>query len=464
MKRIASVFLAMLMCNWLVAQTYYVSSTEGLETNDGLSAQTPKKDLHSMPKKNVTILLKRGDVFWGGISGYENCTISAYGQGERPVICGFKVLVNTDAWKDEGNGLWSLDLSNTEVFRGNVEKKSDATFNNIGFIYDAANDKIYGRNLSSPDSLKKTLDFFTTAYYTRDDIKEHPINSVIVRSDRNPSIYGNLCFPAAQFGVDRMTNCKISGIAVVGFSLFGMVHLNGGYVEDCQIDMIGGAIQIGYKVRTRYGNGIELWYQYCDNTITNCLISRTYDSATTLQASGNLKSNPRNNHFVGNRIYKCRQAFEHFMNPSDGSMIAYENCEFSRNICYMMGDNEFESPEPRDCNILSYENKAKPITIKNNVFFGGNHLDGTGIDEGMSGNKVYLFEDQYLYTRHWLKDKRKIVSGANKAVKQYKAVAQDKSKIVVLRRGSKKAKREDRKIRRKVDWKPVDLHLERIAN
>ena len=324
-KIVVSFFLFVCLLSSSYGQTFYISTTEGSVDNDGLSAKTPKKDLHSVPKKDVTILLKRGDVFWGGISGYENCTISAYGQGERPVICGFKVLFNTDAWKDDGNRLWSLDLSNTMDFRGNVEKESDATFNNIGFIFDAENNRIYGRNLCSPDSLKKTLDFFTTACYTRDDIKRHPFKGVIVKSDRNPSVYGNLCFPMFQRGISDMKDCVINGIAVVGFSRMGMERLSGCTVSDCQIDMIGGGIQVGNRKRTRFGNGIELWYDCCDNTISNCLISRTFDCATTIQANGNVKSSPRNNHFVNNRIYKCRQAFEHFLNPDDGSLILYDN-------------------------------------------------------------------------------------------------------------------------------------------
>lgn len=439
-----------------------MSSSEGSDENDGLTDQNPKRDLSGIPKENVTILLKCGDVFWGGISGYKNCTLSSYGKGERPVICGFKVLVNTSAWNDEGYGLWSIDLCRSEDFRGNVEKKFDTTFNNIGFIYDPSNDRLFGRNVDALESMRDEMDFFTTSYYSKEDIEAHPFGIVTVKSARNPSELGNLCFPAAQYGVDRMTNCTIKGIAIVGFSLFGMVHLTGCYVEDCQIDMIGGAVQIGHNTRTRYGNGIELWYQYCDNTIINNLISRTYDCALTIQASGDIKSNPRNNHFVNNRIYKCRQAFEHFMNSSNGALIQYENCEFSGNTCYLMGDNEFDCPEGRDCNILSYENKAKPITISNNVFFGGNHLDGTGLDEGMENNTVFLYVDQYLHTIHWHSNKNTILSQSEDSVERYRIVAKDASRIVILTRGSVRANWIERRIRRKVSWKPVNLHLESI--
>lgn len=446
----------------ILAQTYYVSSTIGSNKNDGLSEMTPKCDLSDVPKKDVTIRLKCGDVFWGGIKGYTNCIIESYGQGPRPVLCGFKVLKNLEAWKSAGSDLWILDLSNGKDFVGNIGNESNATINNIGFIYNPKLDKLYGRNVSELDSLKNEMDFFTSIFYSYEDVEKHPFKTVILKCEKNPAFLGNLCFPMSQHGIDQMSNCCIRGIAVVGFSKMGMVHFKECLVEDCQIDMIGGAIFLGNTRRSRYGNGIEFWYQYIDNTVTNCLISRTYDCATTIQANGIIQSNPRNIHFIRNRIYKCRQAFEHFINPSDKTLLQYENCDFSGNICCLMGDNDFNCPEPRDCNILSYEEDEKPITINNNVFWGANHLDGTISSADMGRNTVYLYTDQYLYTRHWHKDKRTIKSDEEGAINRYRKVTGDKSKIIVLKRGSKKALRLEKKIKKKIAWKPVELHLERI--
>lgn len=463
MNKILISFFFLFCCLSLsYGQTFYISSTEGANDNDGLSELTPKNDLRSVPKKGVTILLKRGDVFWGGISGYEDCTISYYGKGDRPVICGFKVLWNVDAWEAVGNNLWRLDLSNNDNFKGNIRLHYDAGNNNIGFIYDADKDKLYGRNVVGIDSLKNEMDFYTSPYYKSEDVKNNPFKYVIVKSKGSPAKYGKLCFPMFQSGAQKMKNCKIKGLSFIGFSRMGMYDLNECEVDDCQIDLIGGGIQIGYRTRTRFGNGIELWYSCNNNIIKNCLISRTYDCATTIQANGIIKYNPHNNLFIGNRIYKCRQAFEHFMNSSDGAEIKYEDCAFSNNICLFMGDNEFNSPEKRDCNILSYENKEKSLMINDNVFFGANHLDGNDIGEGMRGNRVYLYEDQYLYICHWQPAKKTIMANKRESITDYKALISDNSKIVVLKRGSWKAKRIERKYRKKVNWRPVDLHLERL--
>lgn len=443
------------------SQTYYVSSSQGSNVNDGLTPQTPKKDLCDVPKEGVSILLKRGDVFWGNMSGYTNCTISSYGFGDRPVICGFKVLVNPDAWKFEGNQLWSLDLRNTTDFRGAIEKEPSNTINNIGFIYDPLHNRVFGRNLRSTDLLTQEMDFYTSSYFTTQDIKEHPFGTVIVKSTKNPAEMGCLCFPIAANGLSDMRNCRIQGLAIVGFSRNGIIHIQNCTVENCQIDLIGGGIFTGFQYWVRAGNGVELWYTYCDNTITNCIISRTFDCATTIQANGVIRSNPRNNRFVGNRIYKCRQAFEHFLNPSDNTLWQYDNCEFSNNICYLMGDNEFDSPELRDCNILSYENDPKEVIIRNNTFFGGNHLDGSGFSGGMNGNIIFIYEDQYLYTRHWGKDSPLITCENDDAIFLYREAIEDNSDIVVLKRGSLKARIIEWRIRRRVNWKPIRLHFEK---
>ena len=307
-------------------QCYYVSSTIGSNSNDGLTELTPMKDLSKVPKENAIIRLKCDDVFWGGLSGYKNCVIESYGKGAKPVICGFKVLINPEAWKQVEEELWELDLNSNNNFGGNTNVDSlNVLINNIGFIYDASKDKLYGRNRNSLDSLKNEMDFYTSINYSKEMIKEHPFRTVVVKSKNNPSEHGNLCFPMFQSGISDISNCKIIGISIVGFSAMGLVFLKNCYVDDCQIDLIGGAIQIGNSRWARYGNGVELWYNYCNNTITNCLISRTYDCATTIQANGEIKSNPQNNRFIGNRLYKCRQAFEHFMNPSDNKDVQYES-------------------------------------------------------------------------------------------------------------------------------------------
>jgi len=84
------------------AATYYISSSEGSDTNDGLSPSRPWKNLfkvslESQPgriKAGDSILLKRGDVWEGQMRFYARGTaaapmlLGAYGSGAKPIIYG----------------------------------------------------------------------------------------------------------------------------------------------------------------------------------------------------------------------------------------------------------------------------------------------------------------------------------------------------------------------------------------
>jgi len=58
------------------------------------------------------------------------------------------------------------------------------------------------------------------------------------------------------------------------------------------------------------------------------------------------------------------------LNPTDHRLLNYDNCHFINNVCIDNGYNDFDSPEARDAQILSYENLEKPLDISKNTFFG----------------------------------------------------------------------------------------------
>lgn len=75
--------LALAACACAFGKPYYVSSSEGSDSNDG-SESAPFKTIAAAPSENAEIFLKRGDVFYGAISGFKNCKIGAYGEGAKP--------------------------------------------------------------------------------------------------------------------------------------------------------------------------------------------------------------------------------------------------------------------------------------------------------------------------------------------------------------------------------------------
>ncbi len=464
MKRLLLVFFCLSLFSTLWSKdVYYVSSSQGNDELDGLTPRTAKRHIAAVPKKNVCVRLKSGDIFFESLSGFTDSSIEKYGNGSKPVLCGFKILKNPRAWQRVGNDIWSIDLSNVSDFTGyGIEEPTNVQLNNIGCIYDFAHDKVYGHIVRRVDSLKRDGDIFTNEYHDAEVVKNHPFRTVYFQYQNNPSTLGNLCFSMASHGVSSMRNCVLKGIAVAGFSKHGMCALNDCLVEDCQIDIIGGAIQVGYEKFVRYGNGIELWANCSNNTITDCLISRTYDTGSTIQATGNFKSCPKNNRFVGNRFYHCRQAFEHFLNPSDKSVLSYVGCEFSNNICYEMGINEFSSPEIRDCNLLSYENVQKDFSITNNIFYGAAYYDGVFVSHSIKKNTVYIYPDQYLRTAHWVQNKNTIMSSDSLGVARYKQLTDDDSEFIVLKRNSRQARTIGKRILKLVGWKRERLPLDKI--
>lgn len=71
--------------------TYYVSSSVGKDTNDGLSEAIPQATISSIAsKKDVRIRLKCGDVFYERLFGYRGSIIESYGKGTRPILLGSK--------------------------------------------------------------------------------------------------------------------------------------------------------------------------------------------------------------------------------------------------------------------------------------------------------------------------------------------------------------------------------------
>lgn len=461
--------ILLLMCLQLCVTTacaesnvYYVSTTDGKDGNNGLSIHSPVARVSDIKQKDgVIVRLKCGDVFFENISGFKNSTIESYGKGEKPVLCGFKVLKNAEAWKyDNTKRLWILDLEEQNNFVG---IKATGFENNIGCIYDSRKNKLYGRLLDQITDLKADGDFYTSSVCDSKVAKAEDFHFLYLRYSGNPATLGNLCFATRKSGVASMTNCTIKDIAVVGYAVHGMCALNKCTVENCDLDIIGGAIQIGKCPWVRFGNGIEFYITNnpIGNTmVSGCRISRTFDCGATIQGTGDAMGDAKNIRFTNNHFVYCRQAFEHFM-QSNGNPALYVNCMFDNNLVFMMGDNQFCCPEIRDAAVLSYELQDKSCNIMNNTFYGSNYYFGNKLPDGMTGNTVYIYPDQYLHHSHFREDKYPVLY-ANDGLKAYRERTNDKSVIRVVDRGSIADWWYKRKFSKQIGLKKPELHLERI--
>ncbi len=96
------------------ANTFYISSSTGSDTNNGTSPSTPWKTIAKVNTQTFTpgasILFKSGDIWTGetitvNSSGNSTSpiTYSSYGIGEKPVISGF---TDVASWTNIGNNIW----------------------------------------------------------------------------------------------------------------------------------------------------------------------------------------------------------------------------------------------------------------------------------------------------------------------------------------------------------------------
>lgn len=112
-----------LLPNFVLAATYYVSTTDGNDSNcTGLSTSTyisgvaqscPFKTLTKLNTKTLSpgdnVLFKKGDTFYGSITITQSgtasnpITFSSYGSGAQPIISGFADIT---AWTNQGGNIW----------------------------------------------------------------------------------------------------------------------------------------------------------------------------------------------------------------------------------------------------------------------------------------------------------------------------------------------------------------------
>ena len=99
-------------------QSNYYVSTDGNDSNDGLSAQSPFKSISRVNQLALQpgdrLLFKRGGVFRGGLTIFRSGTVDkpilvdAYGNGELPTISGSVPVTN---WVNIGGNVWQSTCS-----------------------------------------------------------------------------------------------------------------------------------------------------------------------------------------------------------------------------------------------------------------------------------------------------------------------------------------------------------------
>ncbi len=453
-KSFAVVSLLLLAIFQSNAKDIYISSSTGNDSNDG-SISAPLKTISKAPKENVNIFLKRGDIFFETIINFKNAKIDAYGNGEKPLLCGLKFLKNKDAWKKLSDDIWVLDISKIDDFYGYIPSSKNLELNtkmltlqnNIGAIYDVKNDVVYGNLVKSLEDIEQDGDFIATDGNLRPNgmPKSDTFTKLYFKMKKgNPSeVIGNLGIITYSFGLRYLDNCEVQNIALKGFGGHGISKTWNCKFKNIDIDLIGGSILLSYRRYVRFGNGVEFWTgnPSCNNNLVeNCFISRTYDCGATIQGQVGKGVKLQNIKFTNNKFLRCRQGFEHWTEPRKGEHTTFENCEISNNKFFDCGLCAFGVKGKNNTTFLSYERKSiTGLVIKNNISWGAPVYYSTiGHLATLKNNTFYVYKDSYLYDQCLpQKIKHEISSkGENGVTKLNEKLGNNSNKIVLVDRAN----------------------------
>jgi len=150
MKKILPILLLFITANTF-AINYYVSSSTGNNSNNGLTPATAWKTLSKLYSANLlpgdNIHLKRGDIWYNQTLQIKNSgtagnpiTYKDYGVGNLPEISGMGTLDSTAVWVNLGGNIWSTTLSSTIIPNwGNYHRLQRLYINNNEVLGSAKN-------------------------------------------------------------------------------------------------------------------------------------------------------------------------------------------------------------------------------------------------------------------------------------------------------------------------------------
>ncbi|MBE6733088.1 MAG: hypothetical protein E7561_03735 [Ruminococcaceae bacterium] len=362
------------------AKTYYVAA-DGLDTNDGLSKDTPislKGINQIILNGGDTVLLKRGDTFYGAFlcqvantSKEKRVFIDAYGEGELPTFS-FNKRVDMP-WTNCGNGFYKIDLSNEANYEGVKNEFLESSWDhkiyvaNVNFIEDS-NGKFYGNVKKRAEDCLEKYDMYSddTCVYIKtnvDPYKEmgavniaiHPPGTPLMRARKGMYIK-NIRFMYCGYGI-----CGGSGKETKSIN-----------IENCVFDKIGGAnISSNPDNFVRGGNGIEFGNHGSLVVIKNNIFRNIYDVGYTCQGSS--PGYWRNFLVTDNVFTYCTQAVE-FWCGNDTTAGGLYTIKINNNLCIKNGEGWATHTDggrrnSTDFLLYSYSAPAFDVSMEHNTFY-----------------------------------------------------------------------------------------------
>ncbi len=308
---------------WETAQrgrVYYVSSSEGDDSNRGLDINAPIKTLAEVAKRQTeayigqgrilpgdVVLFKRGDEWHEHLSTAGGIQYSAYGEGPKPRILGSVEADNASQWIE-------TDVEHVYKFIDPLTNKQDV--GNIVFNEGYC----YGQRIVKQETIDQALavgreniasnglaqwkfipgEHKFAGYADLKAIADKiPEADLMYYHDRegyalylycekgNPGdVFDSIDLCVKGHGVSATNNVTIDNLFIgyAGSHGISAGSVNNLIVRNCEIGWIGGSVQ-GEDVKVRFGNAVEIYgvgknFQVYDNFIYQC-----FDCGPTIQVT-----------------------------------------------------------------------------------------------------------------------------------------------------------------------------------
>ena len=354
---------------WTVApggKVWYVSSSKGNNTNDGLSAGNPWKTLTKVMREQDNGLIKAGDVVLlerGGewhekFTCLDGVTYSAYGEGAKPRVLGSIEADNYRMWestdvigiykfaqpiardKDVGN----IVFNNGEAYGMRVMKNSK------NMTLKTGSDDLVGNGINTWLFPSRPFTDYKDLAVIAEEIPESDLMYYHDYTEKALYIYSRKGNPGRNY--DSVEICTRGNTVTAGSDIVidnwcilytGSHGVGAGScknltVRNCEIGWIGGSVQNPQTGNTgRFGNAVEVFGAADGFYVYNNYIYQCFDCGPTVQWQGTLADGEtmieRNIEFYGNALKEA--ALEVWLSttqkPTESSYALLENCRLYDN-------------------------------------------------------------------------------------------------------------------------------------
>ena len=406
------------------SKIFYVSS-DGNDSNDGLSEEKPLKTLSTVNYKmntgsipnGSTILFRDGDTFTGSlILNKDDILFGSYGD-----ISLGKPTLSRSEYDGKKDGEWVNVKGNIWKYTING---SDQVFNkNVGTIWFFCN-KGNNNCSNSMSSLDKTFEYaqMITTYkdYDESNIEEdidtlltHDLEFYHVGHPYNATTTGGVLYlysignPAKRFDEIKFNqsghNIVINGHNNIYVDNLKLIHtgshgVGGGtmsnlVVTNCEIGFVGGIVQnYNNNKPTRYGNAVEIYGSVMDKDnysvddgfiVDNNYIYQCYDAGPTFQLSADGLSHMEKARFSNNVLEYNNYNIEYWNYSRTTSGEIYDNSyikdfvienNIMRYAGYGISQTRPDKTQSAHIKTWYHENGAYNvikgnISIRNNLFY-----------------------------------------------------------------------------------------------